>query len=174
MLYDDAALEQALEAFLETKPSKGTIFTNCATVYPGCSEALAKKAGAAGVIYLSAPIFGRPDAIAAHKGLCVSSGPEEGRQRVCTCCLNPAALPPAALPVLFLNQYMRSSSSRSKQHAPHSLICQETSTGSIPYAAGSASTLASVPVCMKDAGHRQACRALVVAHGSPFRNLTGS
>lgn len=36
----------------------------------------------AGVIYLTAPIFGRPDAIALHKGLCISAGPEEGRRRV--------------------------------------------------------------------------------------------
>ncbi len=32
MLYDDAALEQAVDAFLAAGPLKGTIFTNCATV----------------------------------------------------------------------------------------------------------------------------------------------
>ena len=39
-------------------------------------------AEAAGVVFLSAPIFGRPDAIALHKGLCISAGPVDGRQRV--------------------------------------------------------------------------------------------
>ena len=32
MLYDDAALEQAVDAFLAAGPPKGTVFTNCATV----------------------------------------------------------------------------------------------------------------------------------------------
>lgn len=82
LLYDDASLEQAAGAFLAAGPPKGTIFTNCATVYPGCTDALATRAAEAGVIFLSAPIFGRPDAILAHKGLLVSAGPEEGRQRV--------------------------------------------------------------------------------------------
>ncbi len=36
------------------------------------------------MIYLTAPIFGRPDAIMQHKGLCISAGPEEGRRRVST------------------------------------------------------------------------------------------
>lgn len=84
MLYDDASLEQAAGEFLAAGPHKGTIFTNCATVYPGCTDALAKRAADAGVIFLSVPIFGRPDAILAHKGLLVSAGPEEGRQRVCS------------------------------------------------------------------------------------------
>ena len=82
MLYDDASLEQAAGEFLAAGPHKGTIFTNCATVYPGCTDALAKRTADAGVIFLSVPIFGRPDAILAHKGLLVSAGPEEGRQRV--------------------------------------------------------------------------------------------
>ncbi len=82
MLYDDANLEQAIEEFMAAGPQKGTIFVNCATVYPLLTQNLAQKAEKAGVTVLSCPIFGRPDAIAAHKGLCVSGGPEGARQRV--------------------------------------------------------------------------------------------
>lgn len=89
MLFDDAALEGAVDAFLAAGPRRGAIFINCATVYPACTQALAQKAEKAGVMYLTAPIFGRPDAILAHKGLCVSSGPEEGRQRVGSASLSP-------------------------------------------------------------------------------------
>ncbi|CAK0735348.1 hypothetical protein CVIRNUC_000566 [Coccomyxa viridis] len=81
MLYDDANLEQAMEEFMAAGPQKGTIFVNCATVYPLLTQNLAQKAEKAGVTVLSCPIFGRPDAIAAHKGLCVSGGPEGARQR---------------------------------------------------------------------------------------------
>ena len=71
-----------MEEFLAAGPQRGTIFVNCATVYPLLTQNLAQKAEKAGVAFLSCPIFGRPDAIAAHKGLCVSGGPEEARQRV--------------------------------------------------------------------------------------------
>ena len=32
MLYDDAALEQAVNSFVAAGPPKGTVFVNCATV----------------------------------------------------------------------------------------------------------------------------------------------
>lgn len=36
----------------------------------------------AGITYLSCPVFGRPDAVAARKCVRVLSGPEEGKKRV--------------------------------------------------------------------------------------------
>lgn len=83
MLANDAAVEATVEAYLAADPKPGSIFVDSSTVYPDLSEELAKKASEKGVHYLTAPIFGRPDAVLAHKGLHICAGDPGARAKVC-------------------------------------------------------------------------------------------
>lgn len=71
-----------MEAFLAAGPKPGTIFVDCSTVYPDLTTEMSHKAAEKGVTYLTSPIFGRPDAVLAHKGLLVSAGDPASRARV--------------------------------------------------------------------------------------------
>ncbi|EIE26757.1 3-hydroxyisobutyrate dehydrogenase family protein [Coccomyxa subellipsoidea C-169] len=82
MLLNDAAVTSTVEAFLSADPKPGTVFVDCSTVYPNLSEDLSHKAAEKGVLYLTSPIFGRPDAVLAHRGLLVSAGDPAARERV--------------------------------------------------------------------------------------------
>lgn len=82
MLANDAAVTSTVDAFLAADPKPGTIFNDCSTVYPDLSKELSQKAAAKGVHYLTSPIFGRPDAILAHKGLVITAGELAAKARV--------------------------------------------------------------------------------------------
>ena len=62
--------------------SAGTVFVNCATVDPALSSRLAELGKARNCAFMSAPVFGRPDAAAAKKCLVVASGPPAAMARV--------------------------------------------------------------------------------------------
>lgn len=94
MLLNDAAVTSTVEAFLSADPKPGTIFVDCSTVYPDLSEDLSHKAAGKGVLYLTSPIFGRPDAVLAHRGLLVSAGDPAARERV-RCSADPVQYPMA-------------------------------------------------------------------------------
>ena len=82
MLLNDEAVSSTVESFLAANPKPGTIFVDCSTVYPDVSKDLTQKAAEKGVLYLTSPIFGRPDAVLAHRGLLVSAGNPAARARV--------------------------------------------------------------------------------------------
>ena len=62
--------------------SAGTVFVNCATVDPALSSRLAEQGKSRNCTFMSAPMFGRPDAAAAKKCLVVASGPPAAMERV--------------------------------------------------------------------------------------------
>ena len=62
--------------------SAGTVFVNCATVDPALSSRLAEQGKSRNCAFVSAPVFGRPDAAAAKKCLVVASGPPAAMERV--------------------------------------------------------------------------------------------
>src|SRR3569623_239560 len=62
MLSDDAALRAVVldGGLLEDAP-KGLVHVGCSTISIACAEELTKRHASAGVGYISAPVFGRPD-----------------------------------------------------------------------------------------------------------------
>jgi len=55
-------------------PALGTIFINCSTVDPALPTKLAERGKARALEFLSAPVFGRPDAAANKQCLVITSG----------------------------------------------------------------------------------------------------
>ncbi|CAL8467100.1 g6636 [Coccomyxa elongata] len=82
MLLNDEAVASTVDAFLAAGPKPGTIYVDCSTVYPDLATEMSHKAAEKRVTYLTSPIFGRPDAVLAHKGLLVSAGDPASRARV--------------------------------------------------------------------------------------------
>lgn len=84
MVSDDRALEEvvARETELLDRLGPGGIHLSMSTVSPATSRALAATHRRAGVTYLAAPVFGRPEAAAAAKLWICLSGPQEARARV--------------------------------------------------------------------------------------------
>lgn len=76
MLADDKALEAVTPGLLEALP-KGSIHVSCSTISVAASEALTKAHAAAGQKFVSAPVFGRPDAAAAAKLFVAAAGAAE-------------------------------------------------------------------------------------------------
>ncbi len=65
MLADDASVRAVvLESGVLQSAPKGTVHVNCATISVALGRQLADAHAAAGLSYLSAPVFGRPDAAA--------------------------------------------------------------------------------------------------------------
>jgi len=79
MLSDDDIVKEATvgkDGILSTL-QKGGIHISMSTLSPGVSKYLAGQHQAAGSIYLTSPVFGRPEAAAAKKlWICVSGDPE--------------------------------------------------------------------------------------------------
>ena len=74
MLASDAAMQAVGFPSLLDKAAKGLIHVNLATVSVAFAQALATAHAAQGLGYISAPVFGRPDAAAAGKLLVVAAG----------------------------------------------------------------------------------------------------
>jgi 3-hydroxyisobutyrate dehydrogenase-like beta-hydroxyacid dehydrogenase len=83
MLADDEAMREIILAqrLLETAPP-GTIHVNMATISVGFAELLATEHQRHGVQYVSAPVFGRPDAAAAGQLNIVAAGEAAAIDRV--------------------------------------------------------------------------------------------
>jgi 3-hydroxyisobutyrate dehydrogenase-like beta-hydroxyacid dehydrogenase len=78
MLADDAAVEQVVfgaNGLLESMPV-GSTHISMSTISIALSERLAKEHEKAGQVFLSAPVFGRPEAARAAKLFIVAAGPE--------------------------------------------------------------------------------------------------
>ncbi|MFD0987361.1 NAD(P)-dependent oxidoreductase [Methyloligella solikamskensis] len=79
MLSDDAAVEETVfgkDGILEALP-KGSTHISMSTISVALSERLAAAHAEAGQEFVSAPVFGRPDAAAAGKLFIVAAGPAE-------------------------------------------------------------------------------------------------
>jgi 3-hydroxyisobutyrate dehydrogenase-like beta-hydroxyacid dehydrogenase len=79
MLADDKALEAVVHGehgLLGTLP-KGSIHVSCSTISVATAEALTKAHKAAGQKFVSAPVFGRPEAAAGAKLFVAAAGAEE-------------------------------------------------------------------------------------------------
>jgi 3-hydroxyisobutyrate dehydrogenase-like beta-hydroxyacid dehydrogenase len=82
MLADDAALREVFDASLLEHAPRGLIHVNMATVSVALAEELARNHASRGLLYVAAPVLGRPDAAAAAKLTIVAGGPAEAIDRV--------------------------------------------------------------------------------------------
>lgn len=74
MLADDAAVLEAAGALLESLPPSA-VHLGMSTIGVGSARRLTEMHAAAGIGYVSAPVFGRPDAAAAQRLWVVAAGP---------------------------------------------------------------------------------------------------
>lgn len=83
LVWDDAALESVVmsDGFIEQLGPSG-IHLSMSTVSPETSQKLAALHAHHGSAYISAPIFGRPEAAVAHKLWIPCSGPQTAKERV--------------------------------------------------------------------------------------------
>ena len=84
MLTDDAALEHVCTqsaSFVE-RLGPGGIHISLSTVSPAISRRMAEHHAKSGVAFVSAPVFGRPDAAAAARLWVCVSGPAKAKSRV--------------------------------------------------------------------------------------------
>lgn len=83
MLADDRAVTELFGAHspLLSRLGPGGLHISASTIHPETSRRLAAEHRAAGVDYLAAPVFGRPDAIAAGSLWITLSGAESARRR---------------------------------------------------------------------------------------------
>lgn len=83
-LYADDALISTFKAWLSGSPKNGSIYVDSSTVYPGTVKQLTADATEAGVHFVSAPVFGRPDAALEHRVLFAVAGPKEVKKQLQT------------------------------------------------------------------------------------------
>lgn len=77
MLSDDAAVRAVvLDGGLLTDARKGVVHVGCSTISIAFAEELAERHAEAGIGYVSAPVFGRPDVAAAAQLNVVAGGAE--------------------------------------------------------------------------------------------------
>ncbi len=83
MLADDAAVEEVVwgEAGIAQTLRGGAVHVGCSTISTALARRLATEHAAHGQKYVSAPVFGRPEAAAAKKLLVVAAGEAETIER---------------------------------------------------------------------------------------------
>ena len=83
MLADDASVEEAVfaEQGLARSLARGAVHVSCTTIGTALARRLAQEHARRGQQFMSAPVFGRPDAAEAKRLLIVAAGPEETRAR---------------------------------------------------------------------------------------------
>jgi 3-hydroxyisobutyrate dehydrogenase-like beta-hydroxyacid dehydrogenase len=84
MLADDSAVEQVVwgESGVSRGLRSGAVHLGCSTISTAMARRLASEHGADGQKYVSAPVFGRPEAAAAKRLLVVSAGDRETVQQL--------------------------------------------------------------------------------------------
>jgi 3-hydroxyisobutyrate dehydrogenase-like beta-hydroxyacid dehydrogenase len=82
ILWDDESVEQLVssEGFLER--ARGGIHVSMTTIKPDTAKKLAELHASRGSIYVEAPVFGVPQAVAAKHALFCLAGPPEAKARV--------------------------------------------------------------------------------------------
>jgi 3-hydroxyisobutyrate dehydrogenase-like beta-hydroxyacid dehydrogenase len=83
MLADDSAAEQTVfgEAGVASALPVGAVHISSSTISTAMARRLTAEHGARNQVYVSAPVFGRPDAAEARKLLVVAAGPAEAIER---------------------------------------------------------------------------------------------
>jgi len=83
MLSDDAAVRAVvLDSDLLEAARKGAVHVGCSTISIAFAEELAARHAEAGIGYISAPVFGRPDVAAAAQLNVVAGGPASAIEKV--------------------------------------------------------------------------------------------
>ena len=83
MLSDDAAVRAVvLDGNLPAQARKHTVHIGCSTISIDFAEELTKRHAEAGIGYVSAPVFGRPDVAEAAQLNVVAGGPEDQIEKV--------------------------------------------------------------------------------------------
>jgi 3-hydroxyisobutyrate dehydrogenase-like beta-hydroxyacid dehydrogenase len=83
MLADDAAIRAVvLDGGLLEDARKGTIHVGCSTISIACAEELTARHAEAGIGYVSAPVFGRPDVAEAAQLNVLAGGAESAIDKV--------------------------------------------------------------------------------------------
>jgi 3-hydroxyisobutyrate dehydrogenase-like beta-hydroxyacid dehydrogenase len=84
MLANDAAVEEIVpgEDGIAARLGEGGIHVSMSTIAPATSRRLAEMHRQTGLLYVAAPVFGRPEAAAAKKLWILSAGPQAARARV--------------------------------------------------------------------------------------------
>ena len=78
MLPDDAAIQEViLDAGALAKARKGAVHVVCSTISVAFAEALADRHVSEGVLYVAAPVLGRPDVAAKGELNVLAAGPDE-------------------------------------------------------------------------------------------------
>jgi 3-hydroxyisobutyrate dehydrogenase-like beta-hydroxyacid dehydrogenase len=81
MLADDAAVHSVIDPLIDGAP-KGLVHVNMATISVGLARELAARHRDAGITYVAATVFGRPEAAAAAKLIIVAAGDAAAVARV--------------------------------------------------------------------------------------------
>ena len=83
MLADDRAVEDAVsgERGILAGLPRSAVHVSMSTISPATGRQLAKRHAERGVLYVAAPVFGRPEAAAARKLWICISGASEGREK---------------------------------------------------------------------------------------------
>ncbi|KAL3136887.1 hypothetical protein ABBQ32_006498 [Trebouxia sp. C0010 RCD-2024] len=83
-MFADDGLKSTFKKWLNGGPQKGSIYVDSSTVYPGTVKELTYEAEKAGMHYVSAPVFGRPDAALEHRVLFAVAGAKDIKQQLQT------------------------------------------------------------------------------------------
>lgn len=79
---DQAVTSLLLQEEVMRQLGKGGIHVSISTISPATSKTLAAHHAQYGVAYVAAPVFGRPQAVAARKGFVCVSGPAAAKEKV--------------------------------------------------------------------------------------------
>lgn len=80
MLPNDAIVESTSRLLLEASKGKSLTHISCSTVSPATAKSIAKQYADENKIYVSAPVFARPDGIQKKQAIWMVSGDASGRQ----------------------------------------------------------------------------------------------
>jgi 3-hydroxyisobutyrate dehydrogenase-like beta-hydroxyacid dehydrogenase len=80
MLPNDAVVESISRSLLNSSKGKSLTHVSCSTVSPATAKAIAKKYADENKIYVSAPVFARPDGIQKKQAIWMVSGDAAGRK----------------------------------------------------------------------------------------------
>ncbi|WPG98807.1 Hypothetical protein R9X50_00160300 [Acrodontium crateriforme] len=83
---DDKAMEETINAALQSPEAKGKLFVDCSTIHPDTTEKLAKSIIDAGAEFVACPVFGAPAMADAGQLVCVLAGPKTAVDRVLPFC----------------------------------------------------------------------------------------
>ncbi|KAL1969874.1 hypothetical protein VTN77DRAFT_7383 [Rasamsonia byssochlamydoides] len=81
-LGDDAAVEQTIQAALDTGDVTGKLFVDCSTIHPDTTRKINETLRARGASFVACPVFGAPAFADAGTLICVPAGPKEDVEKM--------------------------------------------------------------------------------------------